>query len=339
MTKKLLQILCILSACKIAYAREREAIPVKAIDIEAHLFYETLTLIGKCEIEGSNPYYVKTSGTLDYVSNKQTMYVEKGETIAIIEQKFAEAIKSEAEAVYDLAQSLHERNIELHKQGILSKEKFDQSKVTLEQANLTYTKAMRTYNNMIIKAPYSGVLSIIKKRVGDDVKEGELLFEIICKGDKIVSAELPENFLKKGVDNTIEVYTIIANGSKLQGKVCAISNYVSEHGTITMKVSFPKESNILPGSFVEIQIIHNQHKAMGIPDKAILKNNTGNFIYTISDANKAEQVYIKLGIRTKDIVELLSGDNIGFGSKVIIEGLTKITNGSSINLIQPENKE
>jgi RND family efflux transporter MFP subunit len=339
MNKKLFQLVLTIGISQIAYAGDKEAIAVKTIDIENHLFFESLTLIGRCEVEGSSIYYSKASGTIDYVTSKQAMYVEKGEVILIIEQKFAEAIKSEAETAYDLAKSLHDRNIELYGKGILSKEKFDQSKLALEQANLTYTKALRTYNNMIIKAPYSGLLSIVSKRVGEDVKEGALLFEIICKGEKIVTVELPENFLNRGIDNYIEAYTFTTNGTKLQGRIAAISNYVSEHGTISMKIIFSKESNILCGSFVEIQLIHNKHKAMGIPDKAILKNNTGNFIYTISDANRAEQVYIKLGTRTGDIVEVLSGDNIGFGSKVIIEGLTKVTDGSPVTLIQPENKE
>ena len=61
----------------------------------------------------------------------------------------------------------------------------------------------------------------------------------------------------------------------------------------------------------------------------MLKNNQGNFIYVITQENKAKKTFVTLGIRTNNMIELLS-DDLKEGDLIVLDGLTKIYDGSEI---------
>lgn len=305
-------------------------VAVKESLIESFIFCENLFLMGTCEIAGSRNYYAEVSGRIDFITDKQTQHVEQDEVILTIDKELAEALKHEAEIVYNNAKSAHSRNLELYSRELISKEKLEQSEVACEQAKLVHMKAQMKYASMVMSAKSSGALTLIDKKVGDFVREGEKVFEIINDAEKIISAELPENIFLKKIDIPLEVYVLNANGTKTQARVLNVSNCVSDCGTVTVKVSVPRESKILYGSLVELQVLHNKHRAMGVPEKAILRDNTGSFVYTISAENKVKKTYVNVGKRSGDVLEIFTKENIGIGTRIVIEGLTKVSDGASV---------
>ena len=89
-------------------------------------------------------------------------------------------------------------------------------------------------------------------------------------------------------------------------------------------------------------MIFDQHNAAAIPEKILLKNNQGNFVYKITEDNKSQQVYIITGARTDNMIEVLSGE-IQAGDSLVLSGLTKVYDGATIEIInetaetQPKN--
>lgn len=311
---------------------KKEPTPVKIEVLKEHNFYESIRLFGKCEIDGSVSYISGVSGIVDYISAKQGDSINQGEVILTIDSKLAEAIKSEANATLALAEYSHLTNIKLYEENRLSKEKFINSELAFEQAKLNYCKSIRKYNDMVIKASHIGILGLVKKRIKEQVREGDILFEIVCDGEKSLLIELPEFFLTSGiVKQSIEVSTTNSKDEKIIGKISAIANYVSDHGTIDMRVFFPKEISIPHGTFVEVQIVYNKHNALGISEKTILKNNIGHFIYTVDKNNRVKQLYITLGTRTGEIIEIIG--SVKSNMLIISEGLTKVNDGDEVKIL------
>lgn len=309
---------------------EEGIVAVKEALIEIFTFYETIFIMGRCEIAGSRNYYAEVSGKIDFITDKQTQSVEQDEILVVIDKELADAIKYEAEIVYKAANSTHSRNIELYNREIISKEKLEQSEVDWEKAKVAHMKAQMKYASMVMLARSSGVLTMINKKVGDFVKEGERLFEIINDAEKVILAEIPENILLKKLDLPIEVYLLNANGTRTQARVLSLANCVSDCGTVTLKVSVPKESKILYGSLVELKVLYNKHRAMGVPERAILRDNVGSFIYTISAENRIKKIYVNIGMRSGDVLEIFTEENIGIGTRIVLEGLTKVSDGTVI---------
>ena len=86
---------------------------------------------------------------------------------------------------------------------------------------------------------------------------------------------------------------------------------------------------MLHGAFVETDIIFNKHQALALPEKAVLKNNQGDFVYVITSENKVKQVFVTLGVRTNNMIELLS-DELKEGDMIVLDGLTKVYDGAEV---------
>lgn len=309
---------------------------IKDIAVVEGDFFEKYLVIGKCLVEKSREYKANVKGRVDLILAEQDSVVKEGDIIIAIDRDLAIAAKNEAIASYESAHSNNQRDLSLFKRKIISEEALYQSNVKLEKAKNALNKSEKAYEDMIITAPFDGYVGVVKAKVGDEIQIGSYLFSIFSAGEKYFFVDLPEVLLGK-INSDSNVYANDLDGNKIQGKVLAVSNYVSEQGTLNTKLTFSENSKLAYGSFVEITIIYNKHKGLALPEQAVLKNNDGNFVYKIVDG-KAKQEYIKLGTRTGAMVEVISG-NINIGDAVILEGLTKVFDGSDIVIPAEQKKE
>ncbi|MDP4708802.1 MAG: efflux RND transporter periplasmic adaptor subunit [Rickettsiaceae bacterium] len=304
---------------------------VLPIKIGYYDFHEKFTAIGQCKSEQSKTYYAKTTGSIDSISIIQGKNVSANDILITINADIAEANKSKAEASFQSAQTTYERDVSLLKKKIISSEVSNKSKVALEIARSDLVNTLSQYEDMIITAPYDGYVGVVNARTGDDVKVGDYLFSLIAQGDKTIFIELPENMHAK-IDQNSLIYATDSDNKKIQGRVIAVSNYLNDNGTITAKLAFDPDSKLVHGSYVEVEIIFDQHKAVAVPEKILLKNNQGNFVYKITEDNKSQQVYIVTGARTDNMIEVLSGE-IQAGNLLVLSGLTKVYDGAMIEII------
>jgi RND family efflux transporter MFP subunit len=291
-------------------------------------FYEKYTAIGQAKLANSKDYFAKVKGKVDFISSIQGNKIAKGDIVIIIDKEIAEKLKSEAEANLYLAESTYNRNLSFLKKNIISIEEINKSKASLEQARNEYTKALNTYDNMVIKAIEDGYIGVIRANIGDEVKEGNYLFSLITKSNFYTFIELPEVLCGRILTSD----TVSAHGKNdkiIPGKILAISNYLSNQGTVTTKLEFPYSNNLIHGAFIETNIIFNRHQALALPEKAVLKNNQGNFVYVITAENKVKRVFVILGIRTNNMIELLSGE-LKEGDMIVFDGLTKVNDGTEV---------
>ena len=92
-----------------------------------------------------------------------------------------------------------------------------------------------------------------------------------------------------------------------------------------------EESEIIPGSLLEIEIFYNEKNALSVPDTSIMYEGIKKFIYKIIENNMIKKSEIETGIRSEGNLEVLSGLNEG--DKVIAEGLTKVRPGMKVKPI------
>jgi RND family efflux transporter MFP subunit len=322
----------------LAYASFQDAVDIEITKVEYHDFYERFVVVGQSRAENSKTYYAKTAGTIDSIAITQGQEVKKGDVLLTIDLEIAEATKTKAEASFESAKSTYDRDFSLWKKKIISKEVLDKSKVALETAKADLATENEKYQNMIIKAPFDGSIGVVPTQVGNDTKVGDYLFTIIAVGEKIIFVELPESLNGK-INKNSDVSVRDLTGNKVLGKVTAISNYLNDNGTITAKLSFPPNTKILHGSYVETEIIFDRHEGLALPEKVVLKNNKGNFVYKIDKDNKVKQIYIITKTRSDDLIEI-SSEELQVGDPIVLEGLTKIYDGALVRLIEkaPQNQ-
>lgn len=329
--KLFISLLSIFLFCNTVIAGPKNITFIESYNLKEDNFHEQVISVGKIKFKKSKDFYTKLDGTVDLVSIEQNQHVKKDEILIKIESKQAEALKFKAESALKAAKTAYDRDISLAKKKIISQDILDKSKLSFDSANLELVKANKSYSNMIIKAPFDGYIGVLRVNELDEVKMGNYLFSIIAEGEKELFIDLPEKMYGR-IDNNSEAYVKDLDGKEVQGSVVAVSKYLDDKGTITARLSFPKNTKLIHNGFTEVKIIFNRHKGLSVPEKIVLKNNEGNFVYKISADNIVEQIYVKTKTRSKNFIEILS-DQLKIGDKLVLEGLTKVGNGSKVVLI------
>lgn len=302
---------------------------VKAYIVQEKEFFEKYEGVGQVKFAESQYITAKTNGTIEYVTTMQGQPVKKDDVIISLSEKKARQALAKAEAELESAESSLKRDQSLFKKKIISEDVLDKSKVALERSKLELITAKEDLEDLIVTAPFDGIIGVIKPRLGDEIKAGDKLFTIITPSKKEVTVELPQTLIGKIDDKTV-IYAYDFDNKKITGNLQAMSSYLSASGTVSTKLEFDEGANLIHDSYIKVHFEYNQHKAMGVPEKTVMKNNTGNFIYQITEENKAKQLYIDTGVRTAEYIEVIS-DNIKLGDKVILEGLTKVFEGIEVS--------
>jgi len=292
---------------------------------------DKFSVIGQCKNAQSQTYYANISGTIEQVPYEQNSQVKKGDLIISIDKALAESTYSNAMTSFKLAESTYLRDKILHEKKHISNASLEKSEANLKKTKYEFEIASKIHSDMSVRAPFDGTIGVVKVKIGDNVKVGDYLFSIVATSNKHVFLEVPERFYRT-IDKNTEVIIIDNKGNKVNGNLVSISNHISDHGTVDIKVIVNDTNDIIHGSYVNAEFIINKHLGLMIPELSVLKNDQGNFVYKVDQDNVIKQIYVKLGSRVDQSIELISSD-IKEGDLIVTEGLTKIQDGVSVEIL------
>lgn len=307
-------------------------IAVRSFKIEPFEVYDSFNAVGQAKYKQSRTFYANVEGRIAQILHPGGSFnVSIGDTILTIDPEVATSLKNQKESDLEVAElSLHRAESLLAKK-FMSQEALEIAKAKVAEARANLASSLITYNDMIITAPFAGEVGVISLRVGDRVKKGDYLFSLISKKEINIFLELPEALYSRVNAGTSAVLTD-TTGNSSAGKVIATTPYISDKGTMSIEIAADGDNKFLHGSYLNVQLVINKHKALAIPESAVLKNDKGNFIYKIEDTDTVKQLYIKLGTRTDNMIEVLS-DDIKIGDQIVLEGLTKVQEGAAVEVI------
>ncbi|KAF8818874.1 efflux RND transporter periplasmic adaptor subunit [Rickettsia endosymbiont of Cardiosporidium cionae] len=305
-------------------------IPVKTFKITQYNFYKSYSFIGKCQYKDSKDYYSTVGGSVDFVTagdfNTRVKYQD---LLFIIDKDIAESIKAYAESEFDSQAKNYARDLNLFQKSIISQEVLDGSRDKMQKAKLNLHRELKKYREMIITAKFDGEIGAIRHAVGDKVNVGDYLFTIIKDSKKILFAEVSSNLYRK-INNQSFIEINDYNHQKIQLPIEAVSNYLSNQSTISIKATIPEEVMIAHNSFVSSTLIYNRHEGLAIPEDAVLENTAGQFVYKVSEDNIVELVPIIVLTRTDNMVEFAANEKLSVGTQVVVEGLQQISAGTKV---------
>ena len=185
-----------------------------------------------------------------------------------------------------------------------------------------------------IIAPFSGVIG--KRGISGSSLGSENTIILTLDDSKKVLCDLkiPEvyaSILKKDLELNAK---FSAYKNKIyKGKIASVASRVdAQTRSILARAKINNdESEIMPGSLLEIEIFYNEKNSLSVPDTSIMYEGSKKFIYKIIENNIIKKTEIETGIRHLGNLEVLSGLNEG--DKVIAEGLTKVRPGMKVKPI------
>lgn len=287
----------------------------------------------------------KFSGTIQGI-NQNSAICKMGDPIAKInvqvgstvqkDQVIAEYLYTGDNTQYQQAQEqiavlekATERMRELHAKGGISQQEMDSQEMQLKVAKMNLETARRA---TLILAPEAGVVTEIKFKVGQTPGQGAQ-FATIAKLNKVIlklnvtSKDI--GFFKKGAAATVKVAD-----ETFTGKVSLIP-LAADPTThfFPVEITFDnKAKKLLPGMYVTAELEARQVEGIVVPAEAIVYRNGINIIWTVTPEGKALRKIVKIGVQTKNDIQVIEG--LEGGETVIVEGQSKMNDGDKVLVVE-----
>ena len=176
-----------------------------------------------------------------------------------------------------------------------------------------------------IVAPFDGVLGY--RGITGDILGSDNSIIITLDDNSILYSDIkiPEtfaSFIKK--DLPVKAKFSGMKNKVYDGKIYAVSSRINaETRSLLTRVIIQNEnSELIPGSLLEINVNYNERNSLGIPDTSMMVEGSKYFVYKVSEDNIANKTEIEIGIRNNGFIEIISG--LDEGEIVVAEGLKKV---------------
>ncbi len=223
--------------------------------------------------------------------------------------------------------------------GTVSQQAFDQIK---SQYDVAKANADNLERNTFIRAPFAGVVS------GKYMEAGEMysgapvptigkaaIVSLVQLTNVKAMINIPESYYPNVKNNMPAVIKCdVFPNKEIEGKllqVYPIINPATHSFQAEISLQNPKEQ-LKPGMYCTVSLNLGQVEALVVPYQAVLKTQGANERYVFVNENgKAKRVFVALGQRFDDKVELLS-DEIGVGTELVIVGQARLKTGDVLQV-------
>ncbi|AFS46840.1 RND family efflux transporter, MFP subunit [alpha proteobacterium HIMB5] len=190
-------------------------------------------------------------------------------------------------------------------------------------------------NDKDIVAPFDGVLGYTG--LTEDILMSDSTIIITLDDNSIIYSDIkiPENYsalIKKGLP--IEAKVSSYKDKVFEGEIDFVSSRINaDTRSLLSRVKIENNNlELMSGSLLEVNIKVNSRDTLSVPDTSIIMEGEKAYVYKISKENIADKTEVKIGVRKKGNVEILSGLKIG--DVVAAEGLKKVRPKSKIKPIK-----
>ncbi len=189
-----------------------------------------------------------------------------------------------------------------------------QARLQLAEADRRRVAALLAYTK--ITAPFAGVVTkrqidtghFVQPPSGTTATSVQPLFNVVRTNPVRIFVDVPEvdaPFVDKGMPTTIRVQSL--QEQELSAPVVRVSWALDTlTRTLRAEIDLPNgEGRLRPGMYVTARITMTRDKAMSIPTTAVAVQNEQTYVVVVENG-KARRVKVRLGLRTKGYVELLT---------------------------------
>lgn len=365
--------LLVLSSCRSGNSKDLDkkknaiALPIYSIDTSsANTIKDYIgTIEGKVNVE----IRPQVEGILEEIYVDEGDFVEAGQKLFKINASAYEevlnnmiATESVAKAKLQNARLEMERLRPLVENEVISevrlkmaKSAYDVAKASLEQSSAAVRSADINKQFTILKAPVSGYIGRIPKRIGNlvtkndpqsltvlsDVQEVYVYFSMSESDFLYFSKKQAKEDLLDSAYSNLErkrklafpaVSLILADGEAYgqKGHVDAINGQVNRTtGAISLRATFPNVDNILrTGSTGTLKFVETQKGVIQIPQVSTSELQDKTFVYLVDENNKVQRRAIT--ISDKSNANYIISEGLQVGDRILLSGFDKISEGVTI---------
>ena len=273
-------------------------------------------------------------GVIEKIDFEEGDEITKGKRLVDISTKEHRLKLKIAITDSNLADINIKRDEKLAAQNLISNAQLDQTKTRAESASLNKELAEISLNKSLISSPLKGTIKTRHIKVGEFVRKGDKLVEILDIDKIIVKVNIPEQeILSIQVGQNVEVALYIMEKKTFLGRVKNIGLEAdSSNRTFPVEILVDnKERQLRAGMLARATFTKNvDQDQIVIPRHTVLERDQGRVVYVFEDG-KAFRRDITIGLSQLDQVQVVQGLNKG--ELIVVEGHTKLTDGEEVNVV------
>ena len=330
---------------------------VSTIEVKPGKWLPGIEAIGSARAEDGVNLTFQIDGIVKEVLFKPNQHVKKGDLLVQLDDEIqkADLIATKAEA--ELSEQNYKRAQTLRTQGVGAVSNVDTTAAALSSAKANVAKAQATLDLKRLVAPFSGVIGISRVDIGQFMAPGTVVATLQNVDTMRVDFTVPEQELKNlSMGQEVQIgasasdYAFKGNIIGIDPKIDPASRLVSVQAQVDNS-----DKSLVPGQFVQVRVVLPQEdNIVVLPLTTVVTSLYGDYVFTVvkKDTDKADaakaadapktdadakaddlilhQIFVKLGRRTGNNVEILSG--VKEGDIVVTAGQNRLNNGMSAHI-------
>ncbi len=263
--------------------------------------------------------------------------VEAGAVLATLSRTEEEALLVEAKANVAEAEKQFERSKQLAVGGAAAAAQLDESRRVYDTARARQVALESRLAELVIEAPFSGVVGLRNISVGALVRPGDLITTLDKDDVMNLDFSVPATFIESIQPGMrVEAKTRSFRAKTFSGEVRSIDSRIDPvTRSVVVRAEIPNPERILkPGLLMTVELTANPRQAVMIPEGTLLPARGENSVFIAEQADaglKARKRSIAIGTRDAGRVEVVSG--VAAGERVVLDGGFKLIDGADVRIV------
>lgn len=330
----LLSALVALAACSNAdgRARQRPDPLVRAEPVAKSRFVDALEAVGTARANEQVTLSAAVTDRIVALNFSDGGFVRKGQIVAVLARGQEQAQLAEAQARAAEAQKQLDRLDELKRRGFATNSAVDAQTALAQSARAQAEQARASIGDRVLRAPFSGYVSLRNISRGAIVQAGAEVATISDLSRIKLDFTVPETMLTAVREGqSIEAKAAAYPGESFSGRVESIDPVINpQTRAATVRAILPNPGRkLMPGMLLTVSVVAAARESLAVPELALVGEGDRSFVFVI-DKGVAKRVPVETGVRDGQRIEILSG--LRPGQQVVTEGVVKLSDGQKVRL-------
>ena len=318
-------------------AQEPPPTPVIVAEVVQQSLQDEIELVGTAEPRRRSRVASETEGLVIGRFCEVGQSVSRGEAIFRLENDVLSAGLIEALADVKLRQFNHTRSIELLRQDAVSEQILHDDAYQLERARAKLQGLEKQVEDLTIRAPYAGHVVEISTEIGEWVRRGDQVVQVIAIDTVWVRVLVPERHVARlRVGNTAQVVVDALGSAPRPGRIVAIlAQGAVDSRTFPVLVELTNPGGrIRSGMAARVNLGMQSATPPLLVSKDALVNTPGGMVVYLAVDDKAVSRPVKPGLAYSGYVAV-DGD-LQPGDLAIVRGNERLRDGQSVRIIRKQ---
>lgn len=332
-----------LAACGSGSAEKKGDRPAPLVKVEparAMRFADRIDAVGTARANEQVTVSAPVTEAIVSLNFDDGSYVQRGQVIAVLQQAQEGAQLREVQARARETQQQLRRFEALKARGFVSRADYDAQVAAAAAARAQAQGAQAEIGERVVRAPFSGWVSLRNISVGAIVGQGTEIATISDVSTIKLDFTVPETMLRAirpGLP--IEARSAAFPDAPFRGTIHTIDPVIDPNTRAVMvRARLPNpERRLRPGMLLTVTIENAPRMALSVPELSVIGEGESRFVYIVDEAGRAQRVAVRTGVRAGGRVEVLEG--LRPGQRVITEGVVKVADDMPVRLAGARNAE